>query len=103
MLSKIFAYDGFTVRAQSADQSHLEWLDEFLSPAFSRAAGETPDCSVTLDVDDPRHESLLRAGAHQSGRTVRAFVLDRGACDLPVWTSPGSTLALFDPEMVAFY
>lgn len=60
--STCFAYDGLTVRVESADPTHLAWLEEVLTPSFTSAAGREADCTVTLVTDEPEYNETLRRG-----------------------------------------
>jgi hypothetical protein len=98
-----FTYDGFTVRVASDDPTHLAWLEEFLSPAFSVADDGVADCEVRLRVDDGAYLETLHRGPHASRDSLNCFALDNGMTRLPLWATPHAERLLFDESSRVFY
>ncbi len=99
----LLEYDGFRVRVQSHESSHLEWLLEFLGPAFSVREGSRCDFAVELSEDTPRYEALARLGPISSGDEVEVFALDNHVLRLPVWNGLSHGLTLFDEQFGVYY
>jgi hypothetical protein len=83
--SRSFAYRGLTVRVECPENAHLDWLAEFLSPAFAVTDAPSADCVVHVILDPRRYAEMLaqRAGADVS--PALAFALDQGPVRLPSW------------------
>ena len=98
-------YDGFVVGIESADSSHLVWLQEFLGPPFEPVTGVAPDRVVRVVSDGRRHAQLLGRGPDPAGVQTPCFVMDAGIVRLPVWRADGDDPAriLFDAEFRVFY
>src|SRR5437667_12268460 len=97
-LSKSFAYNGLTVRVECIDQAPLTWIEEFLSPSFAAVEDAAADCTVTLEIDARRYETVQRWGAHPDGRQVAGFAFDSGPVLLALWASPHHDRVVFDAD-----
>ena len=100
---RVFAYDGLRVLVEAGDSRHLEWLEEFLTPAFDVVADVAADVRVTVVEDTARFESLRDAGPSPDGREIEVFALDRQAIRLPHWRQAGPGTTVFDDRFGAFY
>jgi hypothetical protein len=100
-----FAYEGVGVRVETPDASMLEWLEEFLLPAFALPSPPTPvDHVVRIEVNADGFSHLLRLGPHRSGSVVDGFMMDRGALQLPLWNTGGHDgSTVFDQQLGVFY
>jgi hypothetical protein len=100
MPQRTFSYAGLDIGVETDAVSHLDWLAEFLAPAFlcsTRAAHQRID----LIIDPARYQRCLAAGP--SGAQPVAFVLDTGPRRLPAWSADAGDLCLHDPDMQVFY
>jgi hypothetical protein len=98
-----FAYAGLTVRVTSQDAGHLDWLEEFLTPAFTVVAGQHADVVVILDVDDRAYDELLQRGPHAAGDHLDCFVLDNSLVRHPRWSGGPTDVVVYDEESRAFH
>lgn len=98
-----FAYAGLTIGVTSQDAGHLEWLEEFLTPAFTVVAGHHADVVVVLEVDDRAYDELLRRGPHASGDQLDCFVLDNSLVRHPRWAGGLTDVVVYNEESRAFH
>ena len=103
--ARCFAYAGLTICADAADSATLQWLTEFLAPAFVSLEPADGDCAadwqVRLEIDPERYRRLIAAPS--VGGDAVAFVLDTGLSRLPMREHAGSGLLVHDDELRAFY
>jgi hypothetical protein len=91
------------VEVESAEIRHLDWLLEFLSPAFAPGAPGSAACRVVIEEDDAGYAARLARGAAAGGGTVHAFLNDTAPTCLPLWRAhPGTTVALDAPFRVLY-
>jgi hypothetical protein len=95
------SYEGFSAEVRCADRSHLDWLEEFVSPHFETDDGGASHRLVSLIFDEDRFDEIARRGP--SGAHASAFVLDDAVVVLPVWKAEGSERVLFDEKYRVFY
>ena len=72
MSETVLATGGLRVLVEAAPD-HLAWLEEFLGPAFERAAGAAPDWRVTLREDAAGYRRALDRGPADGARAAFAF------------------------------
>src|SRR5208283_1795674 len=91
-----------TITVASDAANVLEWLDEFLTPAFERRDGKSSDYTVALHIDDARYQAIC--ATHPSGQLPLApcFALDQEVVHHPCWISDGRTV-LADEKYEALY
>ena len=105
----LFEFGGSRIVLDPMPAAHLQWLREFLTPAFAlhrvaggdggaRGGGSAPRISLRIDAN--RSRELLAAGA--DGGEVDAFVLDSGVVRLPTWRHHKGP-AVFDESTQVFY
>jgi hypothetical protein len=95
-----FADTGIRVRTQSP--ADLDWLVQFLRPAFrSRRFGEA-DWTVDVEADPEGWERARRRGPVPSGRARECFFQDQSIVRLPVWQGGPGRLALRSPQDDSF-
>jgi hypothetical protein len=101
--SAVFDFAGCRVEVDPLSRVHLQWLEEFLCPAFSRAddSAQEPDHRVRLRIDPAGYRRLYAGGP--DGRFVDAFVLDQGVVGLPTWNHGGDGVVAFDESTLVFY
>jgi hypothetical protein len=95
-------YGTIQIRVESDDVSHLEWLREFLTPAFDVVETLRPDWTVRLVTDPVGYADVLRRGPDPGGRDVPCFSLDSGTVRLPLWTTLGAGWFVLDGQSGAF-
>ena len=93
MSRAVLAFGGLRVLAEAAS-GHLEWLEEFLGPAFERSGGHEADWRVSLVEDRERHRQALDRG--RADGTLEAFAFDAKAVGLPRWRTGSADIGLFD-------
>ena len=98
-----FSYNGLTIRVSSDDASHLNWLEEFLSPQFEINQGYSHDCKVVLTADTQQYQDVLEKGPQPDGKQIDCFALESGVVRLPLWASGGNDPIIFDERFGAFY
>jgi len=96
-----FSYEGLVVEAHCSDRSHLDWLEEFVSPHFELENDRAPHCRVSLIFDTARFDELARKGP--SGEKAAAFVLDNSVIALPIWNAEEAKQVVFDGKFEVFY
>jgi len=100
MPQRTFSYAGLDIGVETDAVSHLDWLEEFLAPAFL-CSTRAPGPRIDLIVDPGRYERWLAAGP--SGAEPVAFVLDTGPRRLPAWSTYAGRVCVHDPDMQVFY
>ena len=93
MSRAVFAFGGLRVLAEAAP-GHLEWLEEFLGPAFGRSDGHEADWRVSLVEDRKRYRQALDRGPADG--TLEAFAFDAKVVGLPRWRTDAGDTGLFD-------
>jgi hypothetical protein len=91
----VLAFGGLRVLAEAAP-GHLEWLEEFLGPAFERADGHEAHWRVSLVEDRERYRQALDRGAADG--TLEAFAFDAKVVGLARWCTGSADIGLFDAE-----
>jgi hypothetical protein len=89
----VLAFGGLRVLVAAAP-GHLEWLDEFLGPAFERSGSREADWRVSLVEDRERYRKALDRGP--SDGTLEAFAFDAKVVGLPRWRTEAAEIGLFD-------
>jgi len=89
----VLAFGDLRVLAEAAP-GHLEWLEEFLGPAFERADCHEADWRVSLVEDRERYRQALGRGP--AGGTLEAFAFDAKVVGLPRWRTEAAETSLFD-------
>jgi hypothetical protein len=102
MPARTFHYAGLSVRAEAADAGALDWLGEFLAPAYTPAVdhGAVAAWTVRLEIDPPRYAHCT--GQSRRGEAV-AFLLDSGPARLPLHDAGGPGLLADDAELGVCY
>jgi len=101
---RAFRYSGLSVAVESPEACDLDWLEEFLAPAFTRISAATCDRRVTLDIDAARHAAMLALGPGPSQLPAVCFVMDSHVLCVQEWrgTDPCERV-VFDAEHQVFY
>lgn len=99
MSAAVFAFGDLRILVESAERSHLAWLEEFLTPQFDLSAHPAHDCRVTVVEDGDRHGATLALGP--ANGTLDAFTHDTRVVTLPRWQ--GAETRLFDAKPGVFY
>jgi hypothetical protein len=90
----VLAFGGLRILAEAAP-GHLEWLEEFLGPAFERTGGGCEaDWRVSLVEDRERYRQALDRGPADG--TLEAFAFDAKVVGLPRWRTGNADIGLFD-------
>ena len=95
-----FRFKDLSIGVSSDDGSHLEWLEEFLSPQFRAASEGTADCEVTLRFDEESYRGLLEN--EPAGGVIDCFALDTRMTRFPLLHSTSGRLVL-DEEYGVLY
>lgn len=95
-------YGTLTIRVESDDASHLDWLREFLTPSFDAVEAPRPARTVRLRTDPVRYADMVQRGPHSDGQDVPCFWLDTGVVRLPLWTVPGEGRTFRDDQSRTF-
>lgn len=99
-------YDGFIIGVHAAHPADLEWLLEFMSPAFDVTQGKRADVEVSYVVDNAAFEALHRRCSDKSGELYDGFVLDDSTLRFPRWAEAapgGDTRVAFDARRDTFF
>jgi len=102
--SRYFSYRdlGFRVRANSS--GHLDWLDEFLRPAYAVGDSEIScEIEVLIENSEARFQALCQRGPGQAESSHRAFVLDNSVIELPGWRGEDDLLTLYQEKTRTFF
>ena len=97
-------YGPLTLRVESDDAAHLDWLREFLTPSFEAVEPPPLARTIRLRTDAAEYAAALGRGCRPGTPEVPCFWLDTGTVRLPAWTpaSPREQM-LFDGGARAFY
>jgi hypothetical protein len=98
---RVFRYEDLSIGVHSYEDSHLDWLEEFLSPQFGVENGTAADWELTLALDGDRYDEIIRLGPKQD--EMLCFALDTRDIRLPRWNSSSSADVLFDERFDTFY
>jgi hypothetical protein len=98
---KVFAFDTLRIGVHSEEPSHLQWLEEFLVPWFTRSRVEEVDVEVALRSDPSRFADLVRRRA--TPVRIDTFALDTRTVRFPVCGSFDHELVVFDETSKVFY
>jgi hypothetical protein len=97
-------YAGCVIRVETDDATALEWLREFVLPAFSEVRAEPYEWRVRLNVDGLRFASHLTNGPRRDQlQHINCFTLDGAFQQLPAWNESLSERTLFDERNHCFY
>ena len=96
-----FSYEGLVVEVRCSDPSHLDWVEEFVSPQFAREDRGSPHCRLSLIFDENRFDEIASRGP--SGEKAAAFVLDNEVVALPLWCAEDAKRVVFDGKFEVFY
>jgi hypothetical protein len=102
-VSKVFVYRDLAVRAECDRDEPLQWLSEFLSPAFDVRDHGPADCTVSLIADRREFDATRARGPRADATRTGCFALDSGLTMLPRWNAPADELVLYDAEVDLFY
>lgn len=94
------SYDGLDFQL-TAESGHLEWLEEFLRPAFALSAGRVAAARIEVWDDETRYQALLARGEKPGAAPADTFALDSSVIQLPRWNGPDVTL--YDEGYRLFY
>ncbi len=99
---RAFGFFGTNIAVTSDEPAVLDWLDEFLTPAFEPVARDACDFGVAVWTDGARYDAM--AALRPSGALDEApcSALDREVKHHPCWTS-GGRLVIADEKLGAFY
>lgn len=102
MPARTFHYAALSLSAEAADAAALDWLGEFLAPAYTAAAAHDVAAAwtVRLAVDPPDY---ARCTARRRGGEAVAFLLDSGPARLPLHDADGPGLLAHDAELGVCY
>lgn len=97
--ARVFSFGDLAILVESAERSHLVWLEEFLAPPFETRVAGAHACRVCLVEDRGRYEEAMAAGPDAG--SLDAFALDTSVVSLPRWR--GAAMRLFDVQREVFY
>jgi hypothetical protein len=98
-----FSYDGLCVRVECANENHLRWLDEFLSPQFERADDAPYSWRVVFSDDEAFYAELYERGPRPDGALLDCFALDAEVIRLPAWNVDDGSATVFEERYPAFF
>ncbi|MEM1112439.1 MAG: hypothetical protein AAGI11_11080 [Pseudomonadota bacterium] len=101
---RYFSYEGLTICVQADAVSHLDWLEEFLCPAYStRETGITPEIEIQLETDEACFNALYEKGPGEPADEHPIFVLDTRVVELPAWHGRDKQLTLYQESTSTFF
>ena len=106
----VLQYLDLCISVYSPTPAHLDWLAEFLSPAFTLAPGGRravaagagvgadcdAQCAVTLTEDDEAFQRWRDRGPEPDASPIDCFALDRRVVRLRRWRALGGGTAAYD-------
>jgi hypothetical protein len=95
-------YLGCTV-AVSAEEAHLAWLREFLSPPFAVGATSAAKFRVAYTTEPARYVAVFVRGPDAATKKLSAFAFDQRKIEYPRWRGERGEIVLFDAEFRCFY
>jgi hypothetical protein len=102
-LNRTYGFLGTAIAVASDEPSILEWLDEFLSPAFEiLPVAATADFCVTIRSDPSACEAIAATRPDGPLASRACFALDQEVVAHPHWVASGR-IVLDDVRFGAFY
>ena len=102
-MNRAYGFLGTAIAVACDEPSILDWLDEFLSPAFERLAiGSAADFHVLIHSDPSSYEAIAATRPNGTLPTRGCFALDREVVAHPHWMAAGR-IVLDDVRLGAFY
>lgn len=99
--SRVLRYPGSAIGVEGP-RADIEWLVQFLGPAFlSRKKGEV-DWGVRMVRDQAAYEKRLKSGPDPMARRRPCFYLDTRTETLPLWRGPRGYTTVFDRNHEVF-
>jgi len=102
-VSTTVAYQGLVIAVEASDSGALDWLEEFLAPAFARSDARSARYRVVLVDDAEAYANLVERTAGLASTPTRCFALDRGFATFPSWTLPGGERVVLDGDSRVLY
>jgi len=91
-------YEGLRIAVESTLASHLAWLEEFLTPAFTVGAPQPSDWRVTLHENDARYAAIVGQGPVPDALPLACFGLDHDWIRLPRWRNAAGVRTVVDEQ-----
>lgn len=89
--------------AVSAEEAHLAWLREFLSPPFATGRAGAAQFRVTYTTEPARYVAVFVRGPDATAKKLSAFAFDQRKVEYPRWRGERDETVLFDAEFRCFY
>jgi hypothetical protein len=96
-------YEGLRIAVQSTPASHLRWLEEFLTPAFTVGVPQPSDWRVAVREDGARYAAIVGRGPIPNTAPLACFGLDHDWIRLPRWKSTIDVRAVVDEQWRVAY
>jgi hypothetical protein len=101
--SRTFECRGLTTVVEASDGGILDWLEEFLLPAFAVVPAGRAGRRVTVSIDPLRYERLEASRRVAPGRAVDCFTLHGRFASFPLWRESERWRLILDDRNRVFY
>lgn len=99
-----FNYNGVSIGVTSDDSSHLNWLEEFLRPQYSKEkAVQERDHEIILETNTEKFAATLKNDPFADGGPINFFSLDHEFETKKQWQIQEEKRTFFDEERRIFY
>jgi hypothetical protein len=101
---RYFTYLDLGFRVQADSTGHLDWLSEFLQPAYSVSDSEKPhDIDILIENEEALFKALHHRSLEKPESSHRTFVLDNNVIELPGWCGEDDRLTLYQEKTRTFF
>jgi hypothetical protein len=101
--SRTFECRGLNTVVEASDGGLLDWLEEFLLPAFAVVPAGRADRRVTVSIDPLRFERWEASRRVTPDRAVDCFTLHGRFASLPLWRESERWRLILDDRNRVFY
>jgi hypothetical protein len=102
LFTRAYGFLGTTIAVDSDQSAVLDWLDEFLTPAFDRCDGAVGDVNVAIRTDGATYQAMLATRPPGELPTAPCFSLDQRVTRRPQW-AVGGHIVVADDKFDACY
>jgi hypothetical protein len=98
-----FSYNEFSVDVHCDDSAPLQWLTEFIVPAFESVQDANCNFNVTLSLNPSVFERVARKGPYADNASVNCFIMDGRYKQHRRWHADPGECRVFDEKLRVFY
>jgi len=98
-----YSYNEFSVDVHCDDSAPLQWLTEFIVPAFESVQDVNSKFNVTLSLSPSIFERVARKGPSADNPNVNCFIMDGRFKQHRRWQADPGERRVFDEKLRVFY